>query len=63
MERVVNKARNFREAGEWDVTQQVNLTPEQRQEISRALKERFYGRNNVDVRERRKFAKRKLSEE
>ncbi len=61
MERVVHKAKNFKEAEEWDILQQINLTPEQRQEIARQLKQRFYGSNTVDVRESGKVSKKKMT--
>lgn len=60
MERVVHIAKSFREAEEWDIMQAISLTPEQRQEIARVLKERVYGRYTLDVRASRAFAKRTL---
>jgi hypothetical protein len=51
MERVVRKSRSFREADRWDVQQQTSMTPEQRQEIARDLRVRYYGRDVPDVRE------------
>lgn len=53
MERIVNKARNHREAEKWDVSQQVNLSPEERKRIALELKKRFYGRKVTDVRGKR----------
>jgi hypothetical protein len=50
MERIVHKARDFREAAEWDVAQQVRMTPRERWQAARRLKERVYGRNAKDVR-------------
>lgn len=50
MERIVHKARDFREAAEWDVAQQVRMTPRERWQAARRLKERVYGRNTKDVR-------------
>jgi hypothetical protein len=50
VERVVHKARDFSAAAEWDIRQQVRLTPRERREIARQLKKRFYGRNAKDVR-------------
>lgn len=58
MERIVNKAKNHKDAEEWDVAQQIGMTYEQRQEIARELRTRFFGSDNVDVRESRAFKKR-----
>lgn len=43
MERVVNKAKNFREAEQWDILQQIAMTPEERQRAARELRVRVYG--------------------
>lgn len=48
--RVVNVSQGFRQAREWEILQEISLTPGQRQRAARALKERFYGRNAPDVR-------------
>ena len=37
MEAIVNKATNFQEAEGWDIEQQIKMTPEKRQEISKQL--------------------------
>ena len=58
MERIVNKARKHKEAEDWDISQQTEMTSEQRQAIAKILKERFFGTDNVDVRESRAFKKR-----
>jgi hypothetical protein len=50
LERVVHKSRSFAEAEEWDIAQQLGLTPEQRQAIARELKRRFWGDKRPDVR-------------
>ena len=50
MERTVHKARSFREAAQWDVEQQVQMSPQERWLAARRLKERVYGRNPKDVR-------------
>lgn len=50
MERVVNKAKGFKEADEWDVQQQVAMTPEQRLRASRILRNRVYPSDAKDVR-------------
>ena len=51
MERIVHKARGFQQAEEWDVEQQVRMTPDERQLAARELKERVYGAHAPDVRE------------
>ena len=50
MERTVHKSRSFREAAQWDVEQQVQMTPQERWLAARRLKERVYGRDPKDVR-------------
>lgn len=59
MERIVNKAKNHKEAKDWDLSQQREMTFEQRQAIARILRERFFGIDNVDVRMSRAFRKRR----
>jgi hypothetical protein len=51
MKRVFHKAKNHREAEEWDILQYIRMTPEERQEIAKELKIRFFGLNTPDVRE------------
>ena len=43
MERVANKAKNFREAEEWDLRQAKQMTADERSRIARILKERVCG--------------------
>ena len=54
MERIFNKAANHKEAEKWDIQQQINMTPRQRQKIAYELKKRFYGNNSPDVRTKKK---------
>jgi hypothetical protein len=42
MERIFNKARNSKEAENWDIQQQISITPVERQYIAKVLRERFY---------------------
>lgn len=42
MERVVFKAKNFKEAARWDIEQQVRMTPQERCRAARALKDRLF---------------------
>jgi hypothetical protein len=51
LERVVHIAKNHEEARDWDIRQALKMTPEERQEVARVLKERAYGADAVDVRE------------
>jgi len=51
IERVVHKSKNFQEAEEWEILQQIRLSPEERQEIARTLRIRVYGADSPDVRE------------
>lgn len=53
MERVVHKARGFEEARKWDLKQQRSMSSEERQQVAKTLRERFYGKNQPDVREHR----------
>jgi predicted Fe-S protein YdhL (DUF1289 family) len=51
MKRVFHKARDFKEAEEWDIFQQVKMTPEERQKVATQLREKVYGKNAPDVRD------------
>lgn len=51
MKRVVNKSKNTHEAENWDIQQQISMSPSERQEAARILKERVYGKDNPDVKE------------
>lgn len=50
MERIVHKARSFEEAAEYDVRQQLAMTPQERVDAARELQRRFYG-PSPDIRE------------
>jgi len=54
MERISNIADNFSKAEEWDISQQISMTKEERQTAAKALKERFYGKDCPDVRDQYK---------
>ncbi len=45
-------ADSFREAEEWDIRQHISMTPEERQEVSRQLRIRYYGEDRPDVRDK-----------
>lgn len=51
MEREANKARSFAEAERWNLQQLWAMTPEERLEIAKVLRERAYGLDAPDVRE------------
>ena len=51
MERIVHIAKSFEEAEQWDIEQNLAMTPEERLEAAKELKERVYGKNSPDVRE------------
>lgn len=51
MEQVVNIARSHEEADEWDIRQQVAMSPQERIHASRELRRRAYPPPNKDVRE------------
>jgi hypothetical protein len=50
MKTVVNIAKNFKEAEEWDIIQQINLTPKERQRIVNELKNKVCGNKVKDLR-------------
>jgi len=50
VERVVHKTKSFQAAAQWDIEQQVRMTPQERRAVARQLKERVYGRHTKDVR-------------
>ncbi len=51
MKRVVKKFKNFKEAEQAEIEEQISMTPQQRQQIAKMLKEKIYGKNPPDVRE------------
>ena len=51
MERVVHIAQSHEEAREWDIRQQVAMTPQERIRAARELQRRVYPPPNKDVRE------------
>ncbi len=54
MKRIVKISKSFEEAEEWDIEQQINMTPQERQKVAKKLKEKVYGKNPRDVRDCRK---------
>ena len=51
VERVVHKAKSFREAERLDIEQQVAMTPNERIRAAKVLRDRGYPANPKDVRE------------
>ena len=51
MERVVHKAASFDEADDWDVRQQLAMSPQERLLAARELQRRFYGPHPIGLRE------------
>ena len=51
MEKIVKISKSFKEAEEWDIEQQINMTPQERQRAAKELKERVYGKDVKDVRD------------
>lgn len=51
MKRVFHKSKDFKEAEEWDVLQNVKMSVEERQAVAKELRNRVYGEKTVDVRE------------
>lgn len=51
MDRVVHKAKSFKEADDWDARQYLEMTPAERVEIAIQLKKRAYPGVHKDIRE------------
>jgi hypothetical protein len=47
---VVHIAKGFKEADEWDIQQQVSMTPQQRLAAAKELRDRVYPADAKDVR-------------
>jgi predicted metal-binding transcription factor (methanogenesis marker protein 9) len=50
MERILNKVKNNKEAEKWNILQQIKMSPEERMNVAKELKKKFYGNNPPDVR-------------
>lgn len=59
MKRIVNITKDFQEAENYDILQHISMTPEERRKIVSELKRKVYGEKCPDVRESRKFIKKK----
>ncbi|MDP3980955.1 MAG: hypothetical protein Q8Q33_06070 [Chlamydiota bacterium] len=51
MDRIVNKSTSFQLAHQWDIEQNVSMTPLERLRIARLLRDRVYTTTAKDVRE------------
>ena len=51
VDRVANKARGFDAAYAWEIEQYAAMTPDERREVARKLRERVYGLDCPDVRD------------
>lgn len=59
MERIVHKSRQFAEADDWDVRQQISMSARERMRAARELKDRLYPKQSLDIRQCRQVAKRR----
>jgi len=55
LKRVLNKAKNHKEAALWDILQQIRMTPVERQAVAKELKKRFFGKRVPDVRKGKRW--------
>lgn len=60
MKRIVNISKNAKEAEDWDIMQNLSMSPGERQEAARILKERVYGTDVPDVREAERMKQSKM---
>jgi len=44
LKKIAKKFKSFQETEEWEILQQIRMTPFQRQAIAKELRERFYGK-------------------
>ena len=54
MKRVAHMAKNFKEAEDWDIEQHINMTPQERMEVARILRERVFGNKTISLRKWKK---------
>jgi hypothetical protein len=55
IKRVIHKARNHRQAERWDLLQQIEISPEERQQVAKELKKRFFGDSRIKVRTEQRY--------
>ena len=51
MKHIYHKAKNFKDAENWDILQHLQMTTEEMQDVPKELRERVYGKKTIDVRE------------
>mgnify|MGYP006872617110 CR=1 FL=1 len=51
MKRIFHKAKNKKEADDWDIYQQISMTPDERFAIVNEMKKRVFGKKVSDVKE------------
>lgn len=51
MKKILHISKNFKEAEEWDVMQQINMTPQERINAARELQKRVYQNGIIRLRE------------
>jgi hypothetical protein len=56
MQRILHKSNDKKDADDWDIQQQISMTPDERLSISKELKKRVYGKHVPDVRKAHKRA-------
>ncbi|MDI7268995.1 MAG: hypothetical protein QME96_13485 [Myxococcota bacterium] len=56
MERIVHVADGFEQARAWDIEQHVSMTPEERRQAAKELRDRVYGTDRPDVRESQRLS-------
>ncbi len=49
MKRIYHKAKNKKEAEEWDIRQQISMSADERLSVVDELKKRVYGKNVPDI--------------
>jgi hypothetical protein len=47
----IHIAKNHQEADEWDIQQNLRMSPEERLRAARILQQQFFGKNSPDVKE------------
>lgn len=59
MKRIAHRAKGFKEAADWDIRQQITMSPQERLRAARALKRRIYP-VNPDIRACHRVIDRKI---
>lgn len=50
MKRIVNVAKDHKEARDWDIQQATEMSSQQRQQVTKSLKKKVFGAEVIDVR-------------